>query len=94
MRAIPVPTTTTDTQLTSRPCLLVGWSLRETTAAAVAAVQLFSGGSTGGVLVGEQALASGGTGNHQVAPDGVLCEGGLFLDVLSGSVAGVVYVRI
>lgn len=90
---VPIPTTTTDKALITRPCLLVGWSLRETTGAAVASAEFDAAPSSGGPTVGEQSLASAGSGSQHLCNEGVLCEGGVFLHVVSGSVTGVVYAR-
>jgi hypothetical protein len=91
---IPIPTTTADKGLVTRPCLLIGWSLRETTGAGTASVEFEGSQSTAGPIVGEQVLASGGSGNQHIANEGVLCEGGLLLHVVSGSVTGVVWARV
>lgn len=91
---ISIPTITADTNLTSRPCLLCGWSLRETTGAATAAGEFKAGNDNTNPNVGEQALASAGTGSLALMDEGVLCEGGLRIHVVSGSLAGVAYVRI
>lgn len=91
---VPIPTTTTDKAVTTRPCLLCGWSLRETTGAAVASVEFEAAQSTGGPACGEQQMASAGTGSQSINSEGVLCEGGLFLHVVSGSVTGCAWVRV
>ena len=91
--AISIPTSTADRSLSTRPGLLVGWSLRETTGGGAAVVEFEGSQDTAGPHVGEQALASGGTGSFQVAPDGAYCPAGLMLHVISGSVAGVAYYR-
>lgn len=91
---IPIPTTTADKALCNRVCLFCGWSLRETTGAATATVEFEASASTTGPQVGEQQLASGGTGSQFLGTEGVLCEAGLLLHVISGSVTGVAYARV
>lgn len=54
--AINVPATAAGVRLTTRDCLLVGWSLRETTGAAPALVELIDGGDTTGSPVAEIAI--------------------------------------
>jgi len=88
-----IPTTTADIKLTTKAILLVGWSLRETTASATATAEFEGSMDTAGPHVGEQQIASGGTGSFQICLEGVLCESGLLLHVISGSVAGCAYVR-
>lgn len=91
--AIPIPTITADTQLSTRPGLLVGWSLRETTGSAAAAVEFIGAVGTTAPVVGEQQMASGLSGSFQVGPDGAYCPAGLSIHVVSGSVRGVAYYR-
>lgn len=91
---IPIPTTTSDLPLTTKPCLLVGWSLRETTGSAGAVAEFEGSQSTSGPKAGVQSLASNASGSFQVAEDGGYCPAGLLLHVISGSVAGCAYVRV
>lgn len=90
---IPIPTSTADRELSGRPGLLVGWSLRETTGSGTASVEFVGATAGNDPVVGEQVLASGGSGSFQVAPDGGYCPAGLNLHVISGSVRGVAYYR-
>lgn len=92
--SIDIPATAADKALTNRPCLLFGWSLRETTGAGTAAAEFFNGGSAAAPRVGEQALASAGTGGQGPGGPGIFCDGGLFLHVVSGTLAGCVYVKL
>lgn len=89
-----IPTTTADTEIVSRPCLLVGWSLIETTGSAGAKAEFFAAQGTQGPRVGESNMASGTSDTQTLAAEGVLCEGGVNLHVISGSVRGVVYARV
>jgi len=90
---VPIPTITADKPLVTRPCLLVGWSLRETTSSATATAEFSASTDPAGPFAGEQQLASGGSGSFHVCNEGLLCEAGLMIHVISGSVRGVAYVR-
>lgn len=94
VRAFNIATITADLQVTTRPCLLMGWSLRETTGSAAAAAELFNGSTTGGSRAGEQALASGGSGGQVCPDDGVWCDSGLLIHVVSGSLTGSVWLKV
>lgn len=91
--AIPIPTITGDTPLSTRPGLLVGWSLRETTGSAAAAAEFIGAGSGTAPVVGESQMASGTADTKQVAPDGAYCPSGLSIHVVSGSLRGTAYYR-
>ena len=93
-RPIPIPATGASHTLTSRPALLVGWSLRESTGAAAASVEFLSGTSANSGIAGEQQLAQGVSASQTIADEGCLCEGGIYLSVISGSVVGCVWARV
>jgi hypothetical protein len=70
---------------------LAGWSLRETTGAAVAQLDLVDGGDSGGVIVASIALAAG---DSKVATFGghlLTIQNGLFVAVNAGSVTGALW---
>lgn len=92
-RPVPVPTTTTDVPVLGKACLVVGWSFRETTGSARAAATLVNGSGATGDSAAEIGILSGGGHVQGLGDEGVLCEGGLFLHVVTGSVAGTVYAR-
>lgn len=87
IRPIPIPVTTVSVLAIDSLCWLTGWSFRETTGAAAAAVELRSGGN----VIGEAAIPSGGTATQWLGPNGVRCEGGVTVHIVSGSVIGAVY---
>jgi hypothetical protein len=72
--------------------MLTGWSLRETSLNP-ATVDLYSGGSTGGALVASFTIAAGGSSVIAIPDGGVLCDAGLYIEVVSGTVTGAVWVR-
>jgi hypothetical protein len=72
---------------------LCGWSLRETSAAAVAALRLRNGDSVGGPLVASIALASGGSDTVWLGDKGIRCGSGVFLDWLAGVFEGAIWLR-
>lgn len=86
---VSVPTTTTNQHIASAPCWLVGWSLRETTGAAVAEVELSSGGNP----IAESSVGDGGSDTHIMSGMGINVRSDITLTVISGSVRGAVYIR-
>ncbi len=93
IRPIPLPVDVQSAGLIAVAVELCGWSVKETTGTATAALQFYNGDSNGGEIVGEQVLAAGASATVGPAPDGVLCSRGLYLLVVSGSVTGSVWVR-
>lgn len=90
----PLSAVATSTGVTRRPCILVGWSLRESTGGATAAVRLIDGGDATGQNVAAISLASGGSDHEGIGPDGPLCNQGLFLQIVSGSVEGSLWIKV
>lgn len=88
---IPVPlgTVSVDTLVISRDCWLMGWSLRESTGAAGAIVELLSGSSSNGELVAEIGLGAGFDPVASQTPAAQSSSGGNAAQVASiGGVAG------
>lgn len=75
-------------------CLLCGWSFRETSGSAVSVLELRTGDATSGAILGEAALASGGTNTQWLGDEGVLAEAGVVVARLSGAYIGTLYVRV
>lgn len=75
-----------------RAVALYGWSLRETTGAAAAQLDVYDGLGDGGQLVATVALAAGGSDALALSGPGVTCLRGLFVQAVSGSVAGSLWV--
>lgn len=85
---ISVPVTTVSVTLLEGGGFLAGWSLRETTGAATATVEVTSGGNP----VAEISLSSGGSDTQWLGDHGVEVNQDITMDVISGSVAGAFYV--
>lgn len=90
IQALNVPGTSADEVLVSGPCWLVGWSMIESTGAAVAQFALKSGQT----FSGGASLAIGGSDNSVIAPEGVYMPQGMLLHIYAGTVFGCVYYRI
>lgn len=71
---------------------LGGWSFLETTGAAVALIELWDGGASGGETVATIALAAGASADRPCPGLGILIRSGLTVNVLAGSVRGSVWV--
>lgn len=69
---------------------LAGWCLRETTGAAPAVVRLLDG--PGGDVVAEIGIPAGQTATTWLLPGGVSIAYGVAVAVVSGAIAGTVYV--
>lgn len=89
---VPVPTTTTSQLVTGRGAIVYGWSLLETTGAAAASVEVYSGQDDTGTLLAVSHLASGDSDTQWMGDAGVFAAGGVYLKVTSGSVKGSVWV--
>ncbi|HVD03182.1 MAG TPA: hypothetical protein VNF75_03480 [Candidatus Dormibacteraeota bacterium] len=92
-RPIPVPTTSSSEVLAGGRYVFYGFSLRETTGAAAATVDIYDGGGTGGTLVAALDLAQGASDQLWLGDNGVLMVQGIYLSVVAGSVRGAVYAR-
>lgn len=92
-RVIPIPATNAGKSLLSRPCFLVGFSLRESGGVAVATCEIVNGATSNGEQAVEIALAAGGFDTESIQVPGLYCDNGLYLNVLAGSVVGAVWAR-
>lgn len=91
-RPIPLPALAVDAVLSAQGVRLVGWSLRETSLNP-ATVDLYTGGGTNGTRVASLTIAAGGSSVIAIPDGGVLCESGLFIEIVSGTLTGAVWVR-
>lgn len=73
---------------TSLPCLLLGWSVRETSGAAAAVVVLHDGTDATGGRAAEIGLASAGSVTVAIPPPGLWFRDGVFAEVVAGAVRG------
>lgn len=89
---VPLSAVSASRLLFGRGCWLMGWSLIEPTGAAAASALFYEGSGTNGSVVGGFSIAQGTDSNQGFGPFGIVCDGGLFLDVLAGEVTGSVTV--
>lgn len=92
-RPLPIKAGQGSGQLIGPRAIVYGWNFTESTGAAVAAVRLWSGSSNLGTMLASIKLASGGTASQWTTGPGVLADGGVYLEVVSGSVEGAVFVH-
>ena len=75
-----------------RCCQLLGWSFAETTALAGASFRLHDGFGTSDQVLVRINLSSNESTRDRSAPPGItVTSGAIFLEILSGSVEGVLY---
>lgn len=79
-------------QVVGNACIFGGWSVRET-AGAAAVVELYSGTGTSTPFLAGISLAANGAETDPAPDEGILCEGGIFLNVVSGTVRVSVWAR-
>lgn len=89
--AIPLAATAASQQIITRQGILFGYSFVETTGAAVASLALVDGSSNNGkTTVPINLLAAQSTRDFWGYP-GVWCDNGVWLQMNSGTVSGVIY---
>lgn len=77
--------------VTTLPCFLLGWSVRETSGAAPGHVFLITGGDANGQQITQTELAQGASDTTPLPPPGIFCPAGLYADPGSTAVHGVVW---
>jgi hypothetical protein len=92
-RPLPVKAGQASGQLIGPRAIVYGWNFTETTGAAAAKVRLWSGASSTGTLLLSLGLAAGASASQWTTGPGVLADGGVYLEVVSGSVEGAVFVH-
>lgn len=75
--------------LTSDPVIYYGFSLRET-AGAAAVVRVRDSGVVGGNILDTISLAANESAREFYAPGGKNCRGGLYVEIVSGTVEGAI----
>lgn len=93
VQSITIPVTTTGNAPLSGDSLLCGWSFAETTGTAGATLVLWDGSDTTGQQIAFVNLAAGETTRDTLPFPGIYCTRGLFVQVVTGSVQGVVWTR-
>lgn len=85
--------TTTDLQLytATLEVPLMGWSVSETTGLAAASFDLYDGLDATGIMIASIALTAGQSTRDYLGPWGIMLRTGLFLDMLTGTVKGSVW---
>lgn len=78
--------------VTGGPTTLCGWSLRNTSAAAVAQIDLYDGADATGQLVATITLAANESTRDYLPQPGVTCRRGVYVNIVAGAVAGAVWV--
>lgn len=73
------------------PLLLFGWSLRESTGAAPAQLDVYDGADQTGQPVATVTLAAGESTRDWLGLPGLYCRRGVFVNAVAGSVAGAVW---
>lgn len=87
------PTTLTGSDqliVTSTLATYYGFSIRET-AASTAVVRVYAGITNGGKLIDTIGLAASGNVAAWYGPQGIAARDGIYVDIVSGTVEGVLY---
>jgi hypothetical protein len=93
VRAISVGVPAASGQILNMAGILLGWSIRETSGTTAASFDLFDGHDQNGALLATSALAAGGESQRTLFSKGVPLVAGLYFQLVSGAVKGVIYVR-
>lgn len=89
---ITVPATTTTMQVISGFGTVLALVVEESTGSAAVRFELWDGESTGGEYMGAWTLLSGQSIDNTYPPKGLVFRNGLFLNVTTGSVKGMVQI--
>lgn len=88
---VSIPVTTTSQNVETRSVRLMGYSFKESTGAATAQIAILDGGSVAGSPVVFIDLIANESTRDWFGPGGILIKSGLFLQVIAGSVTGVIW---
>lgn len=88
VEAIPLPAATGVMSVIPGRCWLYGWSVLESTGAAPATAQVLDAG----IPLGFIGLAAGASATSNMPHTGIEVRGGLSVNVMAGSILGVLYV--
>lgn len=93
-RPLPTGTINASKSLLNMACILTGFSFREAAGTpALAQLELFDGADNTGGLVSAIAIAASGSVQVGQGIEGVICQQGLFLSMIAGTVRGSVWAR-
>lgn len=81
-----------DRLLFNRGGFLIGWSLREPSAAA-AAIELRDGHDSGGQMLAAISLAASGSDTQYMGPEGIPITSGVFGHVITGAMVGALWIK-
>lgn len=91
-RTVPVPAGAASQLLVAGASIVTGWSWTETTGGASAELALYDGNGNNGALIADITLTQGESTRDLIALTGIGIRTGLYLDVVSGSIRGAVWV--
>ena len=77
----------------SRQATVTGWSFRETSGTVGAVLRIVDGQDNTGTLIAALSLSGGQAAAVSLAPGGLAALSGVYIDVVSGTVEGAVWVR-
>lgn len=91
--AIPVslPAAGSSGVVLSGRCLLMGWGLKESTGNVASAINIRNGQDASGQIVVPISLTAGQSRSDWMAPRGVWCRTGLFVENVTGSTIGALW---
>jgi hypothetical protein len=87
MRSTAVALTGSNQTVAQSSATYCGFSIRETTGTAQATVRVWNGTSATGTLLDDIALSAGQSA-RELYPEGILADVGIFVQIVSGTVAG------
>lgn len=88
----PITSLTAPANPIGRACLLVGYSFVESSGAGSCSFDLLDGNNASGTLISPITLDAGQSRQDEVSPDGVFCQSGPFVSVLTGTWRGALWI--
>lgn len=93
-RPLPTGTIAASKLLLNMACIITGFSFREAAGTpALAQLELYDGADNTGALISAIAIAASGSVQVGQGIEGVICQQGLFLSMVAGTVRGAVWAR-
>lgn len=90
---VPYPASSASQFMVTGPCIMAGYSFRET-AGLAASFTLRDGFNAGGIVVANADVAANGLAQLQMGRDGPYCMRGIFLQMLTGTLEGSIWVKV